>query len=275
MGIRMTVSTITKSWNAFVSHKWLMVIAVVIDIVFLISVNQMNYALLNRANEYSQTLTTMLGEQAQAIADANTLEPPAVLQSDEFTAAYRQLLKFIGFFFAGILLSWIVCKGSVWFLAHKSAKEKPVDAKLFATKFIGMTLFWFGGFLILTIVAMNIIDYALMGALPLFSTKTANVIVAIIFWAYSYFVFISYALVPHNVFKQTFTLGITQWKEMLPAHVLGTIVLALSITIPFLLVRISVYLIPVFALLVALPAIAWTRTLWITAVHKVMSHEQN
>jgi hypothetical protein len=268
----MTLSTITKSWKAFAEHKWLILFAVVADIIFLIALNQLNYELLNRANDYYQSLTDMIGEQVTQLEGAGSAQELEVFASDKFAAAYNQLLKFIGLFTLAVLAVWLFCKGAVWFIAHKCAKEKPVEAKSFALKFFGMTIFWFIAFLLVGAVAMSIINYATTAPFPLISIKVANIISVFLLWVLAYFVFVSYSLVPHKVFRQTFELGIRQWKELLPAHVAGTIVVALSAIIPFFLVRVSPYLVLVFTVLVALPAIAWARVLWITAVHGVMKN---
>ncbi len=130
-------------------------------------------------------------------------------------------------------------------------------------------LFMFIGLIIITIIALNLIDYAVTAVYPLIGMKVANTIAILMFWTLAYFAFISYALVPHKMFKQTFILGIKQWKELLPVHVAATLILVLATAIPAILMTINPYLPLVFGILISLPALAWTRVLWVTAIQKV------
>jgi hypothetical protein len=271
----MTFSTITKAWHVFVNNKKLLPLIVLVDILFVYGISRLHYEVFSRASEFALNLTTMMGQQVQTIESSGSVANLSVMGSQAFADAYAQLLKYIGIFVVSAFIVWLVCKGIVWFLAHKTAREKPVPAGMFALKFFGMTCFWFLMFAITTVIAINIIDYATTSVFPLIGIKVANVISILLYWALAYFMFISYSLVPHNVFRQTFILGIKEWKELLPAHILGTIVIILSVIIPAFLVRINLYLILAFSVLVALPAIAWARVLWITAVHKVMNHGQD
>jgi hypothetical protein len=268
------LSTITKSWKAFVSHKWLSVLAVLVNAVFVFILAQLHYVVFSKASEYALTLTGMISEQAQNMAETSNIQNLSVLSSTEFIEAYNQLLKFIGIFIACAIAAWLVCEGIMWFLAHKTVdrKFKAVD---FALKFSGMTLFWFIGFALLTIIAINLLDYAATSVFPMIGVKTANIIAILLYWALAYFMFISYAIAPHNVLRQTFALGTKHWKELITVHLLGTLVFALSAYIPILLMKFNPYLPIIFWIVISLPALAWMRVLWVSATEKVIGHGQD
>ncbi len=261
-------STIAKAWKAFVAHKKLIPLAVFLDVLFIYGLTKLHYEVFNRASSYAIQLTTMVSKQVETIAASETVQDLAVLQSAEFLQAYHALVKYILIFFSVAFLIWLVGKGLVWFIAHKMV-EKKLNPRAFALKFFGMTLFWFGLFIAITLIGLNLLDYALFGVFPLIGKAAANTLVVGLYWILAYFVFISYSLVPAKTFKQTFVLGVKCWKELLPVHIVSSLIFFVSTTLPMNLVKIDMYLMLAFVVLIALPAIAWSRVCWITAVHKV------
>lgn len=265
------VSTITKSWKAFVSNKKLIILAVLADLVFVIVLTQLHYEIFSKASEHAIKLTTMIGEQAKIIAETENITDTSILSSPEFMTEYNQLLKYICLFVLGALLAWTACKGIVWFIAHKVAEKKP-HTGWFIIKFAGITLLWLLGLIITIIISINLLDYATTTVFPLIGIKMANIITMLLIWALAYFVYTSYALVPHRVFTQTFIIGTKQWKKLLPVHLLSTIITLIATLIPSLLMKAKPYLPLVFGILLSLPALAWTRVLWVTAVHEVIEN---
>ncbi len=264
-------TTIAKSWKAFVTHKKLIPLAVLMDVLFIYGLTRLHYEVFNRASSYALQLTTMMSKQVETLAESETVQELAMLQSPEFIAAYHALVKYILIFTGSAFLVWLVAKGVVWFIAHKTV-EKKTDARLFALKFFGMTLFWFGAFIALTLIALNLLDYALFGVFPLIGKTAANSIAVAFYWVLAYFVFISYALVPQNAFKRTFVLGWKAWRELLPVHIISSLIFFVATTVPMSLVKINIYLMLAFVILVALPALAWSRVFWITTVQRVIRH---
>lgn len=257
-------TVITKSWKSFVRRKLLIPLAVLIDVVFIYALTRLHYEVFNRASEYATSLTSMMGQQVQNMAESGTPEL-SVLNSQAFMSAYNELLKYVGLFFAYALLIWLVCRGLVWFIAHKNA-DKSVNAWHFVLKFIGMTLFWFAVFALITILALNLLDYSMSNIFPIIGMRTANILSAVMYWALAYFVFVSYSLIPRAVFKQTFILGLKEWKKLVPVHVIGTLIVIASVLIPTLIAKTNVWLPLIFTVLISLPALAWARTLWVIAV---------
>ncbi|MEM4247539.1 MAG: hypothetical protein QXR48_01305 [Candidatus Woesearchaeota archaeon] len=264
-------STITKSWHSFISNKKLILFAVLVDLIFVIALTQLHYEVFSKASEHAVRLTTMIGEQAKIIAETENVTDMTLLNSPEFMTEYNQLLKYIGLFVLGALLAWLVCKGILWFIAHNVA-EKKQHSGWFVLNFAGITTLWFIGLIIITVISLNLLDYATTTVFPLIGIKMANIITMLLFWALTYFVYVSYALVPHKVFTQTFIIGTKQWKQLLPVHLLSTIITLIAILTPSLLMKTNPYLPLVFGILFSLPALAWTRVLWVTAVHGVIEH---
>jgi len=262
--------TIAKAWNAFVRQKKLLPLIVLIDILFVYGMTRLSAEVLSRAQEYVMKLTIMTTQQVQEIAESEAVQA-SLVQSQEFLTLYHQLLKYVVLFFAGAFVVWTVGKGLTWYLAHRTV-EKKVPARVFALKFLGMTAFWFAAFVLLTFVALSLFDYVLFGVFPLIGKASANALVILLYWILAYFVFISYALVPHKAFKQTFVLGVLRWKELLPVHIVGSLIFFVATTVPASIVKLSVPLSFAFIIFLALPSIAFARVLWSTAVHEVVKH---
>ena len=262
--------TIARAWNAFVEYKKLLPLIVLVDILFVYGLTRLHYEVFNRASTAALKLTSMMSEQVQELS-SEAVPELAVLQSAEFIAAYHELVRYISIFFGAALLIWLAGKGITWFLAHKTV-EKKTPAVIFATKFLGMTLLWFVIFILLTIGALQVLDYSLFGVFPLVNKATANIFIVFVYWLLAYFVFISYALLPRKVLKQTFVLGVKFWKELLPVHAVTSLIFFVATTVPAHLVKINIYVSFAFIILLALPGIALSRVLWAVAVQKVMRH---
>lgn len=263
--------TIATAWKAFVAQKKLLPLIVFVDLLFFYGLARLHYEIFNRASAAAIRLTAMMGEQAQQLATAETMPSFAALESPEFMNAFHEVVTYISIFFAAAGLLWLVGKGITWFLAHKTA-EKKTDLKLFAAKFLGMTLFWCAAFSAIAVLALNLMDYALFSTIPLIGETTANIIIALLLCALAYFVNISYALVPHRTFVPTFALGVKRWKTLVPVHVIGMLILFVAVTVPASLIKIDITLSLAFIIAIALPAIAWSRVFWITATQDMVRH---
>ena len=257
-------NNIAKAWKTFVANKKILPLIVLVDVLFIYGLTRLHYEVFKRASVYATKLTAMMGKQVQDIAETTQLPTLEILQSPEFTATYHQLLKYIGIFVLGGLAIWLVGKGINWFLAHKSVGK--TDIKTFALKFLGMTLAWFIVFIIIAIIVLNILNYALFGAFPLIGEGGANSFAVLLFWVLSYFVFISYSLIPKPAFKNAFIIGAKQWRDLLPVHIINTLILFVAASVPETLLEINIYLMFAFVIFIALPAVAWSRVLWVTAV---------
>jgi hypothetical protein len=264
-------SSIATAWKQFVSHKKLIPLVVLVDILFLYGITRLHYEVFNRASVLAIKLSAMVGEQVQGISESEAAPELAVLQSAEFLSLYHELIRHIAIFFIGGLLVWLVAKGIAWFIAHKSVAKK-VDVVKYALKFAGMTLFWFVIFILLLFGVLNLLDYALFGVFPLIGKAGANVLAVFFFWALAYFVFISYSLLPGRMFVPTFKLGVKHWKDLLPVHIIGSLIFFVAATTPTFLVKANIYLPLAFVIIIALPALAWMRVFWITSVQRVMKN---
>lgn len=261
--------TISKSWKLFVANKKLLPVVVLVDVLFVYAMTRLHFEVFSRASTLILQLSAMISSDVAKAAESASPPTLDVLQTPEFINLYNQFLKHITIFMLGALLVWLVCKGITWLVAHKMV-EKKVDWKNFALKFFGMTILWFAAFLLLTIIVLNLIHKAVYGAFPLIGQTGTNTVSLIAFWLLAYFVFISYSIVPRQAFKNTFIIGVKHWKKLLPVHITSSLVLFVSIATPTLLVNVNVYLPIIFGVFIALPAIAWTRILWVTAINNVM-----
>ncbi len=264
-------NNIAKAWKAFVAHKKVLPLVVLVDLLFIYGLTRLHYEIFNRASTYAIKLTAMMGRQVQELTESEAMQEFAMLQSPEFAAAYQALLKYIAIFFFGALIIWLSGKGIVWLAAHKAA-DKKTNVRDYALRFTGMTLFWFAAFIALTLATLVLLDYALFGVFPLIGKIGANAAAVLFYWILAYFVFISYSIVPKPAFKSTFVLGVTRWKELLPVHIIGSLVFFVATTVPSSLVKLNIYLSLAFIVLIALPMMAFMRVLWITTVQKVMNY---
>ena len=263
---------IAKAWKHFVTNKKVLPLIVLVDMLFLYGLTRLHYEVFKRASVHAKKLVEMMGKQVKDIAETTQLPTLEILQSPEFTATYHQLLKYIGIFVVAGLAIWLVGKGITWFLAHKSV-DKKANIKVFTLKFLGLTLAWFVAFIILAIIVLNILNYALFGVFPLIGEKGANALAILIFWVFSYFVFISYSLIPKPAFKNAFITGVKKWRDFLPVHIVNSLIFFVATTVPRNLVEINIHLMFAFVIFIALPAVAWSRVLWVATVHKVMRSE--
>jgi len=263
--------TIAKAWKAFAARKELLLLAVPVDFVFYWLLAQLHYEIFNRASAAAMQLTALMGKQAEQLATSEAVPDLATLQSPEFTNAFHQLLMYTGIFIASAIALWLVGKGILWFIAHKTA-DKKVNAALFVKKFLGMTLFWALALVVVMTIALNVLDYALFSPIPLIGEGVANFIIFLLFAVFAYFVFLSYALLPNKVFIPTLTLGLTRWKELVPVHLVGMLLYFVAVSVPTSLVKVSIYLSLAMVLLISLPAIAFSRALWATAAQQVVKH---
>jgi len=259
---------IGKTWNSFVKNRRILPLAMFIDLLFILGLTKLHYEVFNRASMVAIKLTSMISTQVGDISTATGPPNLALLQSPEFMSLYKQLLEHIAIFTLGVFVLWLVAKGIVWFIAHKSVAKK-IDIKQYALKFLGMTSLWFIAVILISVIALNILDYALFGVFPLINQTGANVIAVALYWVLSYFVFISYALLPKKVLKPTFVIGWKSAKDLFPVHILNALIFFVITTVPTSLLKIDMYLMLAFVVLIALPALAWTRIFWITAVQKV------
>ena len=93
--------TISKAWKAFVASKKLVPLIVLIDVLCIYGRTRLHYEVFNRASMVMIKLTSMLGQQVQTIAESETVQELAVLQSPEFITAYQEMLKYLAIFFIG------------------------------------------------------------------------------------------------------------------------------------------------------------------------------
>jgi hypothetical protein len=263
--------TIAKAWKAFIARKKLLLLAVPVDFLFYMLLAQLHYEIFNRASAAAMKLTALMGDQAQQLATSEAVPDLATLQSPAFTAAFHELMLYACIFIAAAVALWLVGKGILWFIAHKTA-DKKVNTALFAKKFIGMTLFWALAFIVVSTIALNVLDYALFSPIPLIGEAGANFVIFLLFAVFAYFVFLSYALIPNKVFLPTLTLGFTRWKELVPVHLIGILLYFVAVSVPTSLVKLNIYLSLAMVVLVSLPAIAFSRALWATAAQQVVKH---
>jgi hypothetical protein len=259
--------TIAAAWKTFAKNKKLLPIVVLIDILFLYGLTRLHYEAFNRASAHVLQLTAMMGQQMEELSSA-VAPQLSVLESPEFISAYHQMLKFIAIFALGAFAVWVVGKGIVWLIAHKGI-EKKLDLRQYALKFTGMTVFWFAAFVAITVIMLNLLNYTLFGVFPLISKTATNTIAVLVYWLLSYFISISYSLTPHDALKQTFALGVRRWRELLPVHIIGSLVFFVAATVPVHLIKLHIWLSLAFVVLIALPMMAWQRVFWTIAVHKV------
>jgi hypothetical protein len=259
--------TIAKAWKAFVARRRFLPAVVLVDFLFLYGVLRANHDLLSAAHAELAALLAMIGQQASAVAGAELPENITMMQSPEFLAAFHAFLSKAALFFGSIFLTWLVGKGIVWYLAHRIV-EKRTPTKAFALGFFGMSAFWSVLLVIAMPIALKLINDALFTPFPLLGPRAAHIVSFLALWVLAYFAAISYSLIPQPVFKQTFFLGITRWKQLIPVHLVSSLVVFVAATVPVSLIKLNFYLPLAFIVFIALPAIAWSRVFWITAVRE-------
>lgn len=258
-------TSLPRAWKLFVSNKRYLLIAVLLEFVFLFALAQLHFAFFVPSADAATRAGDAMSRVMEDLPEGEIYTLEASLVNDkEFMSAYKDLLNSIVFFFLGILAAWCIFKAPVWYLSHKSANRK-VPLKLML-KFALVSLFWFA--IMLAVMAIySITSGSAETILPLTSPAFATIIVLLLFAAILYFAQVSFALLPlQKTIRNSFVLGVKNAGAIFPAFIVNLIIVFIVLTLPFNWIETLPLLSLAIILLIAIPSLAFTRLHLITTV---------
>lgn len=255
---------IYAAWQTFWKNRKYIPLFVLNDTLFVWLMTVVQKEVFEKAAPALQRVMAAL--QAETTEALAAVAPsPEVFQNPQFLAAAHEVFKYIGLALLFGFLIWTGAKGIQWYLANKIVKKK-VPWTTYAVKFCAINAFWMFAFVIITVFGINLLDYTVFSAFPLFGENfVVNLTFAFLF-VLSYFAFISYCLPPKPVFKQTFRLGIKKWRTLLPVHLVTVLLIFIATALPANLIRQYPIIAFAVSIFLCLPAIAFGRVYWVTAV---------
>lgn len=248
----MIAKTLPNAWTALKGNKKLLLAIILIEFLFLYALTQVHLYFFVPTAQTADLLSGIMQEELDQLAGAEVLQMEGALAGNEaFMSAYHDLLALLGLFLLSALLTWIIFKTLSWHLSLKSIHNKtPFTASLL--KFPLLSLFWFA----VLCITLTLYSVATGAALPLGPVVTLFTLLTIII---AYFAQISFALIPaQQTFKKTFTTGITNAHNTIPAFLVNALILGIAFWLPFNWMD-NPALTAAIILLISIPALAFTR----------------
>lgn len=223
--------TLPKAWNLFWKHKHLLLLVLILEAAFFVSVVRLHYSFFVPTSEAALRATEAMQKEFENTPNEELhLLDETLSQNPEFMASYFVLVENIIYFLLGTLLLWIVFRGPLWYLSHRSVRETPFLR--FMAKFAGMTLFW-AATIALAVLGYSIIEGSTATILPIVSSTTASALFIALLLVIFYFQQLSYALLTEKqTFKNTFIFGIKQWKKAVPVWIVSSLITFIALTLP-------------------------------------------
>lgn len=254
----MITTTLPKAWKAF--KNWHTLGAIVCDAFFFFAIITVLSQFVIPGAALGEQLSTIIAEEANKLGESNILQLESTLMANEdFVSAYRLLQLYLFVFIPGILLVLLlIFKTPIWWLTHSSILKKMPFATT-ALKAPLLTLFWFA------IFAASYFIYSISTGssfiIPLGSTILSNILFGALLLLISYFMPISFALIPaQQTFKKTFSNGIHYAKKLIPAYLVNTLLTFIAVSTPLLLLFNAKPLFGIIAIIIiSLPVIHFTR----------------
>ncbi|RMD58588.1 hypothetical protein D6825_00280 [Candidatus Woesearchaeota archaeon] len=225
-------TTLSKAWKLFTKNKKYLALEVLIDVLFLAAILYTTMLIFVPSAETVIKAGDALQAQMAEIPESEiyNLENIA-MQNEEFMTAYRQLLKYIIYFFTIMTCLFMAFRGPLWYITHK--KLNRADPKVFAWKFPLLALFWafISGIILVT---YGVLASSAEMPLPLVSGKMSNALALFALLVAAYFANISFALTPgKQALKSAFIMGVKNAKTLIPAMLANALIIFVATLLPF------------------------------------------
>lgn len=223
--------TLPRAWNIFWQHKHLLLLVLILEAAFFVSVVKLHYTFFVPTSEAALRATEAMQQEFEKTPNEELhLLDETLSQNAEFMASYYVLVENIVYFLLGTLALWILFRGPIWYLSHRAVRPAPFLH--FMAKFAGMTLFWTAVF-IAAIFGYSLAQGSTSTVLPIVSSTTASIIFVFVLALITYFQQLSYALLTDNkTFKNTFIFGTKYWKKAVPVWIVSALITFIALTFP-------------------------------------------
>jgi len=251
--------TLPKAWKAFTHNKRYLLIIILLEFIFLFALTQIHLYYFAPSAEAATRAGEIMAQEIAKIPQAEIYELENILlENEDFKRAYRDLLTSMAYFILSFFALWVVFRGPIWYLSHKSILKKvPVGTTIL--KFALMSIFWF----LITVIVFIIYSVATGSTatiLPIVSSTLASFTMFVVFAAIWYFTTISYALIPaQQTFKKTFILGTKHVATLLQAFTVNAVIIFIALTLPFNWIETQPLLSLAIILFITIPALAFAR----------------
>jgi len=249
-----------QTWKTFLKHKKLIPMPVISDLIFYFLLSWLTIHTTYKLTAIAETIMTTFGELANIIGTD-------IMQNAQIIEQYKQVSQTMLIFIAATLALWMIFKGINWYYAHLMTGKTP-KTKEFIVSFFTKTIIWFLISLAVIFIAGFINYKILISQSNISGPETTFTISIILIWIISYFGLIAYSLNTTKYIKTTFKAGIKQWKQTIPAYLLSTITIILSIIIFYNIFIRNFYISIIILILIILPAIQYMRMLTIESIKK-------
>lgn len=223
--------TLPKAWNIFLKQKHLLLLVLILEAAFFMSVVGLHYKFFLPTSEAAlRAAEAMQKEFEQTPNEELHLLDETLSQNEQFMNNYLVLVENIGYFLLGTLILWILFRGPLWYLSHRAVRDTPF-VRFFA-KFAGITLAWAFIFT-LVVVLYSVLSGSTATILPIVSGTTASLLFVFVLLIATYFQQLSYALLADKqTFKNTFISGTKHWKKAAPTWIVSGLITFVALTFP-------------------------------------------
>ncbi|MBI4145860.1 hypothetical protein HY489_00825 [Candidatus Woesearchaeota archaeon] len=248
--------TLPKAWTLFAKNKKLLVLAVLIELLFVFSLVYVHYTFFLPTTDAALKAGKVMQEALTDLPESEVYQLDSLLADNpEFMASYYVLLENILYFLLSCLLLGIVFKGLLWWLANGCVKK--TDLRKYWLKFAGLSVFWFFMFM-LALLLYGWLTGGSATILPVTSSTTASVLFIVLLAVILYFAQVSFALAAEsNTFKNTFLLGIQ--KRRVLVFTVNLLVTFVALTLPLNWLTTLPLLSLAIAILISFPALHFAR----------------
>ena len=161
--------------------------------------------------EYAQLFQGLLQESSSLIGETINQSAMALImaQQQEFATSQDALIKLLFAFVFAVAFLWMFFQGPSWKLATNMAHKK-INIFTFFKRFIAVSSLWV---LLISILGVWLVKklFQIQLKFGVLEYGSETIISTIIYALITYFMFISYALVPkynlRNIFQKTFHIG--------------------------------------------------------------------
>lgn len=252
----MDLSILKHTWSLLLENKLFLVLFVIFDIAFFVSLIYSQSIIYPVLGDYSAKLFSVVERESKGLNESNLSNLDSILsQNAEFIDNYRSFLKYFSYLVLSFFLIFVVFQGINWFLAHKIVRREFSIPK-FALWFFLWCIMWLVSIVFIQSVIIS------LGSNSAFA-------MAVAFLAIFYFGAISFASINILKFREMFVFAVRNWEKLikyLSFIFLGLIFLSF---ISYYLVSLNYLAGILFSILITIPFMAFARTLAVDLINTI------
>ena len=269
----MTLSTLKHSLHTFFSNKPSALLATVIDLTHFFVFASVFSGFATVVLEHLEKVSEIMASGSQDVMSELEVVRGVrdfIDKQPQFVEHYFVIAEYFVYIMLTAYICWILFQGINWWLANRASGNKEKFWKYFLKFFLLNIIVLF----LLTVILYVPIFISMLDVFA-FLTIITHFVARLVFYIavalLVYFAGIAYALIAKHTLlkalKQTFIIGFTRWKELVPAYIIGFVVLYLIVFI-ILYFKQSFLAMFLLTILLFLPTAFWIRILITEIVNK-------